>query len=330
MTGVQRYVQEIRQHLPGEVDPLGPSWARRDIAGHAWEQFVLPSQLNGRLLWSPSNTGPLAVGRQVVTIHDMVPLDHPEWLNRRFAAWYRWLLPRLVRRVRRVIAISNFTRERVLAHCRVAPEQVVAIPHGLDRRFRPSPVGEIAELRQVLGLQGPYLLSLGGIGPRKNLAGLLAAWRRVQSALPGPIVLAVAGQACPPNIFGRAAAEPLPPRTVFLGRVADEALPALYSGAEGLIYPSLYEGFGKPPLEAMACGTPVVASRGSGLEETAGAAALLVDPRDVKALANAIEAAVSDVALRQDLRRRGLEHAAKFVWETAAARTWAVLQSAAS
>ncbi len=329
--GVQRYVQEVLRHLPGCVEVVAPGLAQRDFLGHAWEQVILPAQLRGRLLWSPSNTGPLAVARQVVTIHDMVPLDHPEWLSRRFAAWYRWLLPRLARRARRVIAVSGFTRERILAHCSVAPEKVVTIPHGVDARFCPRPQGEVAAMRRRLDLHGPYLLSVGGIGPRKNLAGLLAAWARVQGALDAEVVLAVAGADAPTRIFGErggASAGGIA-RTRFLGQVEDCVLPALYSGALALVYPSLYEGFGWPPLEAMACGVPVVAGRGTGLEESVGGAALLVDPSDGGALADGIVAAAGDRALRADLRRRGLARAAQFSWERAAARTWEVLQAAA-
>lgn len=186
-------------------------------------------------------------------------------------------------------------------------------------------------MRRRLDLHGPYLLSVGGIGPRKNLAGLLAAWARVQGALDAEVVLAVAGADAPTRIFGErggASAGGIA-RTRFLGQVEDCVLPALYSGALALVYPSLYEGFGWPPLEAMACGVPVVAGRGTGLEESVGGAALLVDPSDGGALADGIVAAAGDRALRADLRRRGLARAAQFSWERAAARTWEVLQAAA-
>jgi glycosyltransferase involved in cell wall biosynthesis len=329
LTGVQRYVLEIARHLPGPVGSVAPRVPLRGACGHAWEQFWLPAMVRGRLLWSPSNTGPLAVGRQVLTLHDMAPLDHPEWLSPRFAAWYRYLLPRLVRRVRRVIAVSEFTRERILAHVPGAAGRVTVIAHGVDLRFYPRTGGEVAAARERLGLPELYLLSVGGMGPRKNLGRLLTAWANVQGALPAELVLAVVGAPPDERIFGSGGQEPQPPRTRFLGHVADEILPALYSGASAFLYPSSYEGFGWPPLEAMACGVPVVAGRGTALDETLGDSALLVDPLDRLGLAEAIEAVVGDEGLRSDLRGRGLLRAASFRWDVAAARTWEVLQAEA-
>src|ERR1700730_5192321 len=110
LTGVQRYTAELCTRLRGKVESISPSIPLQGILGHLWEQVCLPAQVGSRLLWSPGNTGPMLISRQVVTVHDVAVLDHPEWYNSRFAAWYRWLLPRVVRRARRVIAVSEFTK----------------------------------------------------------------------------------------------------------------------------------------------------------------------------------------------------------------------------
>src|SRR5947209_16375715 len=137
LTGVQRYTRELLARWDGQVQRITPRSALHGLRGHAWEQIVLPQQLNGTLLFSPSNSGPIGLRNQVVTIHDMVYFDHPETLNRTFAAWYQFLLPQLARRVRRIITVSQFIKERVIATTKVAAESVVVIPNGVDARFSP-------------------------------------------------------------------------------------------------------------------------------------------------------------------------------------------------
>src|SRR5579862_2313675 len=127
-TGMQRYALELTRRFAGCVDPVRPARPLRGPSGHLWEQFYLPSAVHGRLLWSPNNTGPLAVAKQVCTIHDLIPLDHPEWFSRHFSRWYAWLLPRLAQRVRRIVAISDFTKRRAVELLGIAPEKIVVIP----------------------------------------------------------------------------------------------------------------------------------------------------------------------------------------------------------
>ncbi|MGH9472687.1 MAG: glycosyltransferase family 4 protein [Terriglobales bacterium] len=327
MTGVQRYVQEILPVFGEDIRVLQPRLPCRGLAGHAWEQMVLPARCRGAVLFSPSNTGPLAVARQVVTIHDVVPLDHPEWLNPRFAAWYRYLIPRLVLRARRVIAISEFTKSRLLATTGVRPERVAVIHHGLDPRFAPQPELAVAAVRARLGLRGPYLLALGSLEPRKNLTGLLRAWAALPEIERGANRLVLAGGAGHSAVFAPAPLE-LPEGATWIGHVADELLPALYSGATAFAYLSFYEGFGKPPLEAMACGTPVLTSGAGALAEVAGGAALTADPHDSAAIAQALRRLLADAALRGELRELGLRQAAQFTWATAGRRTLETLRAA--
>ena len=138
-TGVERYLIELlaRMRPDAGLRKIAPRKAVGGIRGHAWEQLVLPVRVGGDLLFSPCNTGPLAVANQVLTIHDVAALDHPEWLNAKFALWYRWLTPRLARRVKHIITVSEFTRSRIIAHTGVAPEKITVIANGVDPRFRP-------------------------------------------------------------------------------------------------------------------------------------------------------------------------------------------------
>jgi glycosyltransferase involved in cell wall biosynthesis len=326
ITGVERYAGEITRRLQGRIRLCRPPDGATGARGHLWEQMRLPRLTEGALLWSPANTGPMAVSRQVVTVHDMAPLDHPEWFEPRVAAWYRWLLPRLVRRVARVITVSRFSRRRIIDQLGLHDDQVVAIPNGVSRRFRPRPASEVARVRTHHQLTAPYLLMVGSLEPRKNFEILARAWDETGRALSG-VTLAVAGDTRP--TLKRATPDPRLRWVRRLDTVTDEDLPALYSGAVGLVMPSLYEGFGLPVLEAMACGTPVLAAKAGALPEVAGDAAILVDPRDATSVADGLLKLVSDKTMRCICRARGLERAATFDWDRTASATWQVLSDAA-
>jgi len=321
MTGVQRYASEIISHWD-EYMPLKPDSPISGIKGHVWEQMVLPSRLRGSLLFSPSNTGPLAVANQVVTLHDVVPLDHPEWLNQTFAAWYRVVIPRLVRKVRHVITISEFTKSRILDSTGIAPEKITVIPNGVDKRYYPRESNEIEEMRLQLQLpSSKYILSLGTLEPRKNLKTLVAAWSRIQHDIPDDIWLVIAGNTGGGNVFQQIEVLDFVPRTHLCGHVPDSLLPALYSGAWAFAYLSSYEGFGLPPLEAMASGTPVITGNRTALPEVVGDCGLLVDPFDVDAVSGGLRQLVCDGNARSLFSEKGLKRAQKFSWANTAACT---------
>lgn len=329
MTGVGRYLSEVLAAWPGEVprrlDP--PPGAARGVRGHAWEQLVLPVRVGGNLLWSPVHSGPLAVARQVVTVHDVVALDHPEWLSPGFARWYAFMLPRLVRRARHVIAISDFTRDRLIRATGLDEDAVSVIRNGVGARFRPPDAAARQHMRAALGLDNVrYLLSVGTLEPRKNLAGLLRAWARALPDLPGDLELVIAGAPGRSSVFAEATLGELPPRVRLAGRVGEALLPALYAEAEWFVYLSLYEGFGLPPLEALASGTPVIVSDIDVFREVVGDAAVTVAPRDEAAVADALKHAVSDPALRRTLAERGLARSQQFDWRETARTTKRVLQ----
>lgn len=331
-TGVQRYLLELLQRMPaGGIRQIAPRDALSGARAHLWEQTVLPLRTRGQLLWSPSNTGPLAVSRQVVTIHDVVPIDHPEWLNAQFAAWYRFLTPKLARRVARVITDSEFTKSRLLETTGVSDDKVIVVPLGVDARFVPQDREQVESSIHKLGLPtSRYVLSLGSLEPRKNLGRLLRAWELIHRSLPEDVWLVVSGAKGKSLVFQDVPElEALPPRVFLTGHVPDELLPSLYAGAMAFGYLSVYEGFGLPPLEAMASGAPTLVGNRASLPEVVGDAAVQVDPFDIEAIADGLHRLIEDASLRAVLREKGPERAGQFNWDKTAEQTWRVLAEAA-
>jgi glycosyltransferase involved in cell wall biosynthesis len=317
--GVERLAREMAERLPalnpGRYRVLKPPPALAHRAGHVWEQAALPALARGaELIYSPANLAPLASRRNVVVIHDVAALRHPEWYSQPYVAYQRALLPRIARRARLVITVSEFSKRELLDVLGADPERVTVIPNGVDERFNPSANERAA--RAAHGLERPYVLVVGTRIARKNVGALAAAARRLDKA---GVELVHAGS-------GRGYMRPEAGGTLReLGYVADAHMPGLYAGALALALPSLYEGFGLPCLEAMACGTPVVAADRAALPETTGGVALLVDPGDPSAFTDALERLVADGAFRHELALRSLEHAHPFTWKRTAELTDAAL-----
>jgi len=324
ITGVQRYLLSLLPHMPSELNSVKPSQALQGIKGHLWEQVYLPTQLKNRLLWSPGNTGPIGISRQVLTVHDAASLDHPEWFDRKFALWYAALLPRLIRKVRAIVTVSHFSRERIVRLTDVKPERVHVIPNGVDKRFRPVDSKAVTQVRTEFELNSSYILFVGSLEPRKNLRMLIEAWRL--GAFDGA-TLAVVGATG--HLFQRLEFDSIPDGVRLLGRVGDEVLPALYSGAAGFVYPSVYEGFGLPPLEAMACGCPVAVSNIPAHREVCGGTATYFDPFSPEDISTKLEWLLRlDGASRASVVDQGLRRAALYNWESAASETWRILKLA--
>lgn len=327
ITGVQRYTLELLGVLENRLTTVAPPLELGSLQSHLWEQFSLPWQLRGTLLFSPANTGPLAVRHQVVTIHDVATLEHPEWFEGKFAVWYRWLLPRLARRVQHVLTVSEASRQSIIKWTGIAPARVTAIPLAADRRFQPMTQSEEERVRQKLALPERFVLAVGSLEPRKNLAGLFAAWQGWENRPRDLRLVVVGGRG---KVFRGVGFEQLPQDVQLLGRVDDADLPGLYTAAELFVYPSLYEGFGLPPLEAMACGTPVLTSNVSSLPEVVGNAALQVEPDRPERIRAALIELTHNALLREELRGRGLERARQFSWQKTAELTWDVLSREAN
>jgi len=278
--------------------------------------------------------------RTVFTLHDLIFLFHPEThkpLNR----WFLTLMmPRFLRAADAIIAVSECTRRDAIRFYGITEEKITVIYEGVSPRFRPASPEAVRAVREKYSLPEHFILYVGTIEPRKNLTALLEAFHHFLatcSSLSAPcdlrpatcdLRLVIVGKKgwLYESFFHRLRELGLDDRVIFTGYVPDEDLPAIYSAADLFVFPSLYEGFGLPVLEAMACGVPVVCSNTSSLPEVAGDAALLVDPTDVRALAGAMEEVLTDEGKRKEMRERGLRQAAKFSWEKAAAMTLKVYQ----
>jgi glycosyltransferase involved in cell wall biosynthesis len=332
ITGLQRYTNAIVSRIGDGVRKISPSSSCGMIKGNLWEQFVLPKQLRREdVLFSPANTGPLGLARQVVTIHDVVPLDRPEWFDAKKGSWYRFLTPRLVQSAAHVITISEFSKQRLLAQVPLDENRITVIANGVDEMFRMHTVTELAPAMDALGLTGRrYVLSVGTLEPRKNVTRLLKAWSRIVDLVEEDILLVLTGKQEDANSFAQAAGfKELPARVCMTGHVSDELIAPLYAGAMVFVFPSMYEGFGLPPLEAMASGVPVLAGNLSSLPEVIGDAGLIVDPCDTDAIAGGLLRILRDEGLRHSLKALGLDRAKLFSWDISVNKTWSVLQSVA-
>jgi glycosyltransferase involved in cell wall biosynthesis len=252
----------------------------------------------------------------VVTVNDAIPWDHPEWQTRAHAVHARLVLAPALRRAAGVIVPSEFTRARLLAAVRgLDPEAITVTPYGIGEEFSPGPAARA---------RPPFLLAVGTLQPRKNLETSLRAFERlVADGLEHRLTIAGGRGWRDAALIERIAASPAAHRIDRVGHVGDAELLDLYRSAACLLYPSRAEGFGFPPLEAMACGTPVVASAAGSLPEVMGDAAPLVDPDDATGLASAVAGVLDHT---QQWRERGLERAATFSWARCAELTVAVYE----
>lgn len=298
-----------------------PLWMEFFFSGHIQrEQIdVLFSTVPGGMWSCPAP--------HVVTVHDLTPLAFPGDSPKSVQLNYRYRLGKILERTESIIADSAWTRDDICRFYSISPEKIKVIPLGYDRDLFIPRNG--CELPTNYGLQGiPYILAVGSDKPRKNLLRLVRAFCMMQTNSHCLVLAGLHGDDAKKRIMDEASLHASNNRIIFLDYVEDKDLPFLYSGATIFCYPSLYEGFGLPVLEAMACGTPVVASNTTSIPEVAGQAAILVDPTECEEIAAAMDLIINDSDRRNNLRAAGLERVTDFSWEQAAKETLSVLQHA--
>jgi glycosyltransferase involved in cell wall biosynthesis len=297
--------------------PASPRWT--------WTPVVFPRDLGRQhvdLAHVQYLIPPIAPCPIVTTIHDVAFRKFPALFPLKHRVLLNGLIPLATHNSAMVITGSESTRQDLIELFGVAPDKVAVTPYAADPIYQPMDRDAARRaVRSRLRVPSPYLLSVGVLQPRKNLPRLVRAYNRIASKIPHRLVL-VGKEGWAGEALQEAIAEaPLGREPIFTGYVADADLPALYAGADLFVYPSLYEGFGLPPLEAMACGTAVLTSNTSSLPEVVGDAGVTVDPTDTSALSAAIEALLGDEPRRQALETAGLARARQFNWERTARET---------
>ncbi len=353
-SGVEKAIWELLRHIGGGSDDefvalVGSDFDERLLNGArvgierlpvtnrsrllriVYEERFLARRLKGfDLFHAPGYVAPKRLPCPLVlTVYDLVALTHPELAKRSNALHYRWRLPRSAKAAARIIVPLDCVARQVVERLGVERERVRVVPLGVDARLRPPSLDDRARVRARHRLAKPYILFVGNIEPKKNLPRLLRAFGALKrDGLPHELVIAGKRGWRWRDVFALPAELGIESSVRFLGYVEEGDLAGLYGGAELFVFPSLVEGFGLPPLEAMACGTPVVTSDAEALVESTGDAAEHAPALDVAALAEAMRRVLGDAALRERLRAAGFARSAQFAWPRAADTTRSVYREA--
>jgi len=295
-----------------------------------WEQLIAPISLareGADVYHGVLNVMPLCAGiPSVVTIHDLSAMLFPQTFRRINRMYTRWAINVSAKRAAHILTVSEYARQEIITHLNVPAERVTVTYDACDERFRPSSPAELAAFRQRNGLPERFFFYLGTLEPRKNIPRLLDAYAKIAHEVDAPLLIGGGKGWLYEPILAQAERLQLGDKLKFVGYIPQEDQHLWYGAATAFVFPSLYEGFGMPPLEAMACGTPVIVSNASSLPEVTGDAGLQVDPYDVDGWADAMRRVLADRTLHADLAARGPRQAAKFSWVETAQRTLEVYQ----
>ncbi|KXH76926.1 MAG: hypothetical protein AYK18_16190 [Theionarchaea archaeon DG-70] len=293
------------------AEPIGLALALRKIKPDVFHcpHFIVPALFAGPLL---------------VTLHDLVPLRFPNLLSIRSRSYYHCMLKVAVRKARKIIAVSNCTKGDIMDFLHVSEDKIVVIHEGVRGIFRP--VRDVSVIERVLsahGIEGKFIVYLGQWKPHKNVEGLIKAFHYAKARVQLPHKLVICGRKNSryysiPQLVRRLQIQN---DVIFVGLISDHDLPILLSAADLLVYPSFYEGFGLPPLQAMACGTPVIASSASSIPEVIGDSGLLHNPHNIQELSDSIIEILVNTEIRRNMIAKGLKRAKMFSWKEAAWKT---------
>ncbi len=270
---------------------------------HIWEQFSLPFFFIGKkdyILINFTGLGPISISKKFVTIHDLAYIENPSWYSKTYVLLYRYLTPLSVKTSKHVLTVSNFSKKEIVNRLGTAEKRISVIYNAAD-------VNDVENDSILRELPSKYVLAVSSIDPRKNFDRLVKAF----SLIPDIYLMVVGGGY---HVFNNVKIDTSRPNVKFLGRVSDAELTSLYKHATAFVYPSLYEGFGIPPIEAMTYGCPVIVSDIEVLREVCGEAASYVDPYDEKQMAQTISKISDDESLRQDLIVKGYKNIKRFDW----------------
>jgi len=345
-SGIGTYLRGLLTHLPEQAGDTGSFtlfgrpeelkiWPGSIVPARApiyslREQWAIPRAFRrsgAGLLHVPHYNVPVtSVSRALVTVHDLIHLKFPQFLPSGFAhAYARFFLLRVVPRARAIITVSEHSKRDLVELLRVPEAKITVTPLGTSDAFHPRTADEIAPILASRGLEAGYLLYVGNLKEFKNVPFLVDTYAKLRVRHPDLPPLVLVGRNSIPGFEEKIRSTP---GVRWLSSLEFDQLPPFYCGARALIYPSLYEGFGLPPLEAMASGTPVVCSNRASLPEVVGDAALVVDPESEAELGTAMVNVIFDQALGERLRAAGLARAATFSWRRTAEITWRVMRSA--
>ncbi len=357
--GVGRYTRELVEHVAAAIEPLDELALPYFDFRRGAVPFPVPKATMHPVRWIPGRAvqaswrflrlppydllcgkadlyhfpnfiiPPLWRGKAVVTIHDLAFMRYPQFAEDRNVKYLNSNIRRTARRADAIITVSRFSAQEVETYLHVPPERIFPIHHGIDTRFRRPDEHSIRSALASLGLDRPYLLTVGTIEPRKNIPHLIRVFETLNTFDGDLVIVGGKGWKYEP-ILDRIRQSPRAANIRCMGYAGDDALPALYAGATVFLLASFYEGFGFPPVEAMACGTPVVSSTGGSLEEVLGDGAALLDHFDVDRWAETVRQAIGDTTFRQGLIERGARQADRYTWRDTARRTLDIYRQVAA
>lgn len=320
VTGVQRYAKSLINEFKrvsfdfNIIHPENSFTGKRSKT--VWEQLI-PYKINNGLLFCPTNTGPIAYKNKILTLHDGAVLSHPEWFSKNFSRMREILIPILVNSSLKVITVSNFSKNHICEALNIKDDKVEVIYNGINRK-KFKPMGLSPKVLKKYNLKKPYILFVGSIEPRKNLTRMINSWIKLPERYKKEYDLIIVGKK---NWIFKDVIIKKENSIKQLGYIPDDVLIRLYSMAKAFVYPSLFEGFGLPVLEAMACGTPVITSNCSALPEVGGEAVLYVDPKNEENITTKMIELLDNKSLQEELTMKGLSRSKLFTWENTATKT---------